>query len=91
MLTDLIELDRKREFETEILPRLRSAITDGAIGGRDQLVAWLRAACKELLPGADPLPALGAPLANSARAWERELPASAGLRALCDFVGGKTA
>ncbi len=42
-LTDLIELDRKQEFERDTLPRLRQAIAGGQLGDLDQLVAWLRA------------------------------------------------
>ena len=87
LLTDLIELDRKREFEEQLLPRLKAALIAGTITGRADLLAWLRAEGKTLLPGADPLPALGAPLAQVAAAWARDLPPSPGLGALLDFTG----
>ena len=91
LLTDLIELDRKREFEEQLVPRLKTALAAGKIVDQGALLAWLRAEGKSLLPGADPLPALGAPLAGVAAQWARDLPASPGLAALLDFVGGQGA
>jgi phosphoglucomutase len=89
LLTDLIELDRKREFEDRLLPLLKSAIAAGQISGREGLLTWLRAEGKTLLPGADPIPALAVPLSQVAGAWSRELPASPGLAALLEFTGVK--
>jgi phosphoglucomutase/phosphomannomutase len=89
-LTDLIELDRKQGFEREIVPRLRQALAQAgqaAITSEDQLIAWLRAEAGGLLPGADPLPALRAPLALVAPAWARELPPGPGVSALMAFTG----
>jgi hypothetical protein len=86
-LTDLIELDRKREFENQLLPRLRAAVTGGDIADRPALLAWLRTEAKSLLPGADPIPALAAPLGQVARQWARDLPPSPGLGALLEFAG----
>jgi phosphoglucomutase len=86
-LTDLIELDRKREFENQLLPRLRAAVTGGDIADRPALLAWLRTEAKSLLPGADPIPALAAPLGQVARQWARDLPPSPGLGALLEFTG----
>ena len=86
-LTDLIELDRKREFEEETLPRLRAKLAAGEIADKDALLAWLRAETKALLPGADALPALKAPLGLVASTWARELPPSPGLEALLAFSG----
>jgi hypothetical protein len=86
-LTDLIELDRKRELEDDVVPRLRDGLARGQIADREQLLAWLRAEGKALLPGADPLPALKGPLAAVAARWAGELPASPGLDALLAFTG----
>jgi phosphoglucomutase len=86
-LTDLIELDRKRELETDLCPRLREALARGQIRDRAQLEAWLRSEGKALLPGADPLPALRGPLAPVASRWAAELPAAPGLDALLAFTG----
>jgi phosphoglucomutase/phosphomannomutase len=89
-LTDLIELDRKREFETVLLPRLRAALASD-VSTEAQLLAWLRAEAKALLPGADPLPALRGPLAGVARGWAAELPQAAGVQELLRFCGVKPA
>jgi hypothetical protein len=88
-LTDLIELDRKRELETTLVPKLKAAITSGALAGG--LLTWLRAEAKALLPGADPLPALRGPLAGVARGWAAELPDSPALRELLSFTGVRPA
>ena len=87
-LTDLIELDRKQEFERDTLPRLRQAIAGGQLGDLDQLVDWLRGEAAALLPGADPLPALRGPLAAVAATWARELPGAPGVQALLNFTSG---
>lgn len=92
-LTDLIELDRKREFETELLPRLEAELSRGAastLTGPEPLRTWLKEQAKALLPGADPLPALRGPLAGVARSWVGKLPDGPGLRALLDFAGVRT-
>jgi hypothetical protein len=82
LLTDLVELDRKREFEAEILPRLRERLASGAFADRDGALAWLREVAAPMLPGADPLPALKAPLAPCLAAWALPAaPAVTGLRA----------
>ena len=89
-LTDLIELDRKVEFENRILPALREKLAkgEGAFANQEALLEWLRNETRALLPGADPLPALKAPLALVAQTWTRELPPSAGLQALLAFASG---
>ncbi len=89
LLTDLIELDRKRELETETVPLLRDVLSRGELGGPGELTSWLREKASALLPGADPLPALRGPLAPVAERWARELPTRPGLERLRAFVGGK--
>jgi phosphoglucomutase/phosphomannomutase len=91
LLTDLVELDRKRDFETEIVPRLREKLAAGEFAGLDDLLGWLRGEAKALLPGADPLPALKAPLAFLGQQWARELPASPQLTALLGWAGALAA
>jgi hypothetical protein len=88
LLTDLIELDRKRELESEILPRLREALVRGELAGQGELTGWLSRETAALLPGADALPALKGPLGVVASRWARELPPSTGLERLQAFVGG---
>ncbi len=88
-LTDLIELDRKRELETVIVPRLRSAIAAGQVNTVAEVTAWLRAEGKSLLPGADPLPALVGPLGAVATIWAAELGSKAGLAALRELTATK--
>ena len=90
MLTDLIELDRKRQFEDELVPRLRERIAKNELAGREDLMAWLRAEGKPAyLPGADPLPAFKAPLAYLAAQWARELPGLAALTTLLQWSGAR--
>jgi phosphoglucomutase len=86
-LTDLIELDRKREFESETLPRLRDRLARRELCGEGELAAWLGEETRPLLPGADALPALRGPLAPVARRWARDLPSSPGLAALLRWTG----
>ncbi len=88
LVPDLIELDRKREFETEIAPRLAARLKAGAFSGLGELLAWLRRESAALLPGADPLPALKAPLAFLCGQWARDLPASPILSELNQWATG---
>ena len=90
LLTDLIELDRKRELESETLPRLREELARGELGGPGELAAWLRRETAALLPGADALPALRGPLALLVERWGRELPPSPGLERLRALLGGQS-
>jgi hypothetical protein len=69
LLTDIIELDRKIELETQILPALRKQLDSGALDSLDAALSWLKEASRALLPGTDPLPALKAPLAYACEQW----------------------
>jgi phosphoglucomutase len=89
LLTDLVELDRKREFEMDIVPRLRERLATGEPGRLEDLLAWLRQECRALLPGADPLPALKAPLASLAKGWARALPPSPLMTDLLRWASGR--
>jgi len=91
LLTDLIELPRKRDFENRTIPALREAIAGGKLDSVEALSAWLRQEAGGLLPGADPLPALRQPLEPLAARWREEMPPSAGLAALITFSRNKEA
>jgi hypothetical protein len=73
LLTDLVELDRKQEFEVAIVPELRDRLASDAFATADEVQRWLRDRCAGLLPGADPLPALKAPLGAWLARWRGEL------------------
>jgi phosphoglucomutase/phosphomannomutase len=73
LLTDLVELDRKQEFEVTIVPELHARLVSGAFATADEVQRWLRDRCAGLLPGADPLPALKAPLGALLARWRGEL------------------
>jgi hypothetical protein len=73
-VTDLVELDRKRELEAEILPAFAAQAAAGAFADREAALGHLRAACAALLPGADPLPALKGPLAVLLPGWTEAHP-----------------
>jgi hypothetical protein len=70
LLPDLIDVDRKKEFEQTIVPKLRAAIA--RFGSLEELLAWLKAEATRMIPGADPLPALKASVAYLCEKWERE-------------------
>ncbi len=91
LLTDLIELERKREFESETVPRLRAKLAQGELASASALESWLRQETRSLLPGADALPALRAPLAAVAARWARELPRAPGLEILQRWARAKGA
>jgi phosphoglucomutase len=69
LLPDIIDLDRKQDFEQDTVPRLRQALTGKAFASLDDLLAWLRGQVAAMTPGADPLPALKAPMAYLCNKW----------------------
>jgi hypothetical protein len=69
LLPDIIDLDRKLSFDRETLPKLREALDKGTFASLDDLLGWLRRETAAMTPGADPLPALKAPLAFLCRQW----------------------
>ncbi|MEM7411756.1 MAG: hypothetical protein AAF430_16110 [Myxococcota bacterium] len=85
-LPDIIDLDRKLEFEREIVPALRRALAENEHADLDALLAWLREAVARMTPGTDALPALTAPIAWLCRAWRDELPDAALLEPLADWA-----
>jgi phosphoglucomutase len=73
LLPDIIDLDRKQDFEQYTVPRLREALTQETFARLDDLLAWLRSQVAAMTPGADPLPALKAPMAYLCEQWAAEL------------------
>ncbi len=77
LLSDIIDLAHKRTFDTTTIPQLRQAFLSGALPSLDDTLAWLRAETAEMTPGADPLPALKAPLAVLCEQWRTEISSPA--------------
>lgn len=73
LLPDIVDLDRKQNFEQQTVPQLREALAQGRFASPDDLLAWLRKEAAAMTPGADPLPALKAPLAYLCDRWAGEL------------------
>ncbi len=86
MLPDIIDLNRKLEFELRTVPQLQEALTKATFANLDDLLAWLREQVAAMTPGANPLPALKAPLAHLCAEWATELKASSLLRELTDWA-----
>jgi phosphoglucomutase len=74
LLPDIVDLDRKLEFEQRTVPALREALAGGRHAELGALLAWLRDAVAAMTPGTDALPALKAPIAWLCGQWRRELP-----------------
>jgi len=76
-LPDIVDLDRMRYFEQQTVPRLREALAKRTFTSLNDLLAWLRRETAAMIPGADPLPALKAPLAYLCGQWAGELGSTA--------------
>ena len=77
LLPDIIDLSHKRTFDTTTIPQLRQAFLSGSLPSLDDTLAWLRAKTAAMTPGADPLPALKAPLAMLCEQWQTEISSPA--------------
>ncbi len=75
LLPDIIDLDRKLHFETITVPRLRAALREGTMTELHDLHGWLVNEVSGLVPGADPLPALKAPIGYLCAEWALEFDA----------------
>jgi phosphoglucomutase/phosphomannomutase len=84
LLPDIVDLDLMQQFERETVPRLEEKLFRGGFHSLEELLAWLRAEAATMTPGADPLPALKAPLAYLCGQWSKQ---SAGT-GLLDQLGG---
>lgn len=91
MLPDIIDLDRKRHFETQTIPQLRATLQQGTFQRLEDLLAWLRLEVAAMTPGANPLPALKAPLAYLCDRWATELGALPLLEELAHWTRQRTA
>jgi phosphoglucomutase/phosphomannomutase len=72
LLPDIIDLERKLRFDQETLPKLRESLAKGTFADLDAALNWLRHEAAAMTPGADPLPALKAPLAYLCPKWSAE-------------------
>ncbi len=68
-LPDIVDFDRKKEFEVSTAPELHEALADGRFASLEDVLAWLSSKTASMTPGADPLPALKAPVACLLREW----------------------
>ena len=82
LLSDIIDLDQKHVFDHKTIAQLRQAFLSGSFTSLDETLSWLREETAGMTPGADPLPALKAPLAVLCEQWQNEVPPSTGLSAL---------
>lgn len=73
LLPDIVDVDRKREFEQAIQPQLHSALVRSGGSSLQHLLNWLRCQAAPMTPGADPLPALKVPIAYLCDKWKDEL------------------
>jgi phosphoglucomutase/phosphomannomutase len=76
LLPDIVDLERKQEFQARVLPALRAALADGRFASLEALLDWLRGEVAAMTPGSDALPALKEPIAYVCEAWREELPAA---------------
>ena len=86
MLPDIIDLNRKLEFEQQTVPQLREALSKNTFASLEDLLAWLREQVAAMTPGANPLPALKAPLAHLCNQWSAEVKDSVLLGELTDWA-----
>lgn len=86
LLPDIIDLDLKERFDKENVPQLKQALKDGKFQDLKGLLDWLRSETAGMTPGADPLPALKAPVAFLCKEWKRELSGSPLLGPLAEWA-----
>jgi phosphoglucomutase/phosphomannomutase len=72
LLPDLVDLERKKEFQASTVPALYAALSSGQFANLDQALGWLKEKASLMTPGADPLPALKAPLSYLCDKWEKD-------------------
>lgn len=72
LLPDIIDLDRKLDFERRTAPQLQTALAQESFSRFDDLLDWLYKQTAAMTPGANPLPALKAPLAYLCDRWVGE-------------------
>jgi len=72
-LPDIVDLERMQHFEQQTVPRLHGALGKGDFTRLVDLLAWLHKEAAAMIPGADPLPALKAPVGYLCKQWAEEL------------------
>ncbi|MGE4651846.1 MAG: hypothetical protein AAEJ53_13235 [Myxococcota bacterium] len=70
-LPDIVDLDRKIDFERETIPALREAL--GREREFDALLAWLGEAVAPMTPGSDALPAVRGAVTTLCEHWQGEV------------------
>jgi phosphoglucomutase/phosphomannomutase len=73
LLPDIVDLDRKVEFEAKTVPALEQALRNGTHADLDTLLAWLGDAVAAMAPGTDALPAIKQPVAWLCEQWAEDL------------------
>jgi len=73
LLPDIVDLNRKIEFEQQTVNDLRQALANGMHADLDALLGWLRDAVAPMTPGTDALPAVKAPVAWLCAQWKDDL------------------
>lgn len=86
-LPDIVDFDRKRDFEQNTVLQLRDALAKDRFSSLPDLLAWLRQETASMTPGADPLPALKEPVACLLRNWPKDLPRTPRLIELRNWAG----
>jgi phosphomannomutase len=85
LLPDIIDFNRKEDFEKRVVPALRDALGSGRFRDRDALLDWLRGEIQGMLPG-DPLPAVKASVGRLCEEWQRALGPAPGLTDLAHWA-----
>ena len=90
LLPDIVDLAKKQVFQQRTVPELHRAITSGRFSSVQECLGWLNKEVAAMTPGADPLPALKAPLTLLTKQWTRENGSSPLLGELQKWVGSRT-
>jgi phosphoglucomutase len=90
LLPDIVDLGRKQEFQLRTVPELHRAIRSGSFSDVHECLGWLRKEAAAMTPGADPLPALKAPLSFLTKQWAREDGCTPLLGELQESLGSRT-
>ena len=81
-LSDIIDLNQKQLFDQHTIPQLQQALLSGSLTNLEETLAWLREEAAGMIPGADPLPALKAPLRMLCDQWQHDAPSHSSLSEL---------
>jgi hypothetical protein len=73
LLPDIVDLDRKIEFEQKTVGALRESLLHGSQADLAALLEWLGDEVSAMTPGTDALPAVKAPVKWLAKLWRDEL------------------